>query len=92
MLRLVHKSVEDIGYGPVDEGSVQYELAVDAMQYRLQAVTLTGVLGVEQFHELKTESLVDVLLSGLGIDLRANNEADEKFVHHLEVRPHQFED
>lgn len=92
MLRLVHKSVEDIGYGPADEGSVQYELEVDAMQYRLQAVTLTGVLEVKQFQELKTETLVDLLLSGLGIDLHANNEADEKFVHHLEVRPRRFED
>ena len=74
----------------MDEGSVGYELAVD-VKYHLQAVTLAGVLGVEQFHQLKTESLVDVLLGGLGIDLRANNETDEKFVHHLEVRPRRYE-
>ena len=53
------------------------------MQYRLQVVALPGVLRVEQFHELEAESLVDVLLRGLGVDLRANDEAEEEFVRHL---------
>jgi hypothetical protein len=43
-LGLVDESVEDVGDGLADEGPVAHELAVDAVQDRLEVVPLTGVL------------------------------------------------
>ena len=43
-LRLVHEGVEDVVDGLADEGAVGHELAVDAVQDRLEVVSLARVL------------------------------------------------
>mmetsp|Transcript_15534 Transcript_15534/g.37261 ORF Transcript_15534/g.37261 Transcript_15534/m.37261 type:complete len:277 (+) Transcript_15534:1021-1851(+) len=62
------------------------------MEDRLEVIALARVLRIEQLHELEAESLVDVLLRRLGVDLGAHDEAQEEFVRDLQVRPCRLQD
>mmetsp|Transcript_10663 Transcript_10663/g.22573 ORF Transcript_10663/g.22573 Transcript_10663/m.22573 type:complete len:226 (-) Transcript_10663:199-876(-) len=61
------------------------------MKNGLQVVTLARILAIKQLNELKAETLINVLLRSLSIDLGTNNEAQKELVHNLEVRPGRFE-
>ena len=65
--------------------------AVDAMQNRLEVIAFARVLAIEEFHQLKTELLIDVLLGRLGIDFGTDDEPKEELVRDLQVRPCRFQ-
>mmetsp|Transcript_35887 Transcript_35887/g.61224 ORF Transcript_35887/g.61224 Transcript_35887/m.61224 type:complete len:261 (-) Transcript_35887:642-1424(-) len=88
---LIDKAVEHIGNGPADERPVRHELSINSVKDCLQVVTLTRILRIKQLHKLEAEPLIHILLGSLGINFRANNEAEEEFIGHLEVRPCRLE-
>ena len=49
----VHECVENVIDGAADEGTMRHELAVHAMQDRLQVISLTWILRIEQREELR---------------------------------------
>jgi hypothetical protein len=100
--RLVHKLEEDVVDGTPDERSEVEEFAVDSMQRRLQEVSLSWVLAVEQLEQLrvslerentflladlKNKALIDVSLADVCVELGALDEAQEELIDDLQVRP-----
>lgn len=86
-LGLEHVSEKHIGNCAADKCPVTHELAIQAMEACLEVVTLPWVLGVEEADEIQAELLGEDLLAGLGFDVWADDEAQEKFIHNLQVRP-----
>ena len=48
---------------------MHHKLAVDAVQYGLEVVTLPGILAVKQIQEPEDEPVVHILLRNLGIGI-----------------------
>lgn len=90
-LRLVDERVEDVVDRLADEGAVRHELAVDAVQDRLEVVALARVLRVEQLEQPEEEVGVEVALDDLWVRLVAHDEAQQELVHVLQVRPRGLE-
>lgn len=57
------------------------------MQHRLQEVTLTRVLRVEQIEQLQHKIVIDVPLCHVWLKVRRLKEPQVEFVHELQVRP-----
>ena len=66
---------------------MRHELAVDAVQDRLEVVAFPGVLRVEQFQEAGDEVSVDVLARDFCLRRPRHHEAQEELVHNVQVRP-----
>merc|ERR1719197_1549479 len=86
-LRLVDKAVESVADSAADETTMGHELAVNAVQNRLQVVALTRILTIEEVDELQAELLREVPLGNLALHLAADHETQQKLVHHLQVGP-----
>ena len=91
-LRFVDEVEEDIIDRSSDERAEVEEFAVNAVQGRLEEITLARVFRVEEFEEVEHERLVDVSLGKVRVEIWAFDEAEEEFVDDLEVRPGEFED
>lgn len=89
---LVGELEKDVVDGAADEGPQVEELAVDAVQGRLQEVPFPRIFGVEQLQELEDEAVVDVCFRDVGVEVLALDEAKEELVHDLDVRPGDFQD
>mmetsp|Transcript_42707 Transcript_42707/g.106473 ORF Transcript_42707/g.106473 Transcript_42707/m.106473 type:complete len:335 (+) Transcript_42707:653-1657(+) len=87
----VDEPVEDVVDRLTDEGAVRHELAVDAVQDRLQVVTLARILRIEQIEELDEEGGVNVLLDHLRVRLVRHDKAQQELVDVLEMRPRDFQ-
>jgi hypothetical protein len=62
------------------------------VQGRFEEVPLPGILGVEQFEELKHKAVVDVGFCDVRVEVLALDEAKEELVHNLDMRPGDFQD
>ncbi len=90
-LGFVGELEEDVVDGTTDEGPEVEEFAIYAMQGRLQKVPFPRILGIEQLEELKHKAVVDVRLGDVCVEVLAFDEAKEKLVHNLDVRPGNFQ-
>mmetsp|Transcript_39496 Transcript_39496/g.102232 ORF Transcript_39496/g.102232 Transcript_39496/m.102232 type:complete len:344 (+) Transcript_39496:133-1164(+) len=86
-LALIDDLEEHVLDGTADEGAQGHELTVDAVQDGLQVVALPRILGVEELKQLQHEVLINKTLGDLGVHVVAHDEAQEKLVDDLEVRP-----
>ena len=106
-LSLVTELEEDVVDGATNIRTEVQELAVYPMEGGLQEVTFPGVFGVEQFEQLgrlvggltdkedgtniQNKTMVDVGFRDVGVEVLALYEAKEELVHHLNVRPGDFQ-
>ena len=90
-LGLVDETVEDVVDALADEGTVGHELAIDAVQDRLEVVALARVLRVEEVEQLDQKRLVNVLFDHLRVGLVRDDEAQQELVDVLQVRPRDLE-
>mmetsp|Transcript_26440 Transcript_26440/g.55551 ORF Transcript_26440/g.55551 Transcript_26440/m.55551 type:complete len:418 (-) Transcript_26440:520-1773(-) len=90
-LRLVDEAVEDVVDGLSDKGAVRHELAVDAVEDGLEVVAFARVLRVEEVQQLHQKLRVDVLLDHLRVSLIGHDEAQQKLIDVLQVRPRGLE-
>jgi hypothetical protein len=72
---------------PPYEGPQAEELAVDAVQRRLEQVPLPRVLAVEQGEQVHDEHLVDILLGDARLELDRLETPEEELVDEVQVRP-----
>lgn len=75
-----------------DGGSQIEEFPVYPMQRCLQEIAFTGILRVEKLKEVEHESLVDISLGEIRIEIGTLDEAQEEFVNDLEMRPGELKD
>ena len=87
VLGLVDKPVEDIVDLLPNVRPQPKELAVDAVQRRLEKVTLSRVLRVEEVEQLQDEFVVDVTLGDRRLEVRRLEKAQKKLVDKLQVGP-----
>eukprot|EP00050_Salpingoeca_kvevrii_P003372 m.223265 g.223265 ORF g.223265 m.223265 type:complete len:608 (-) comp10822_c3_seq1:2384-4207(-) len=85
--RLVDKLEEDVVDGAADKRAQRQKLAVNAVQRRLEKVTLAGIFTAKKLEELKDKRLVNVLLGNGRLEVGCLEEAQEKLVHELEMGP-----
>mmetsp|Transcript_26369 Transcript_26369/g.72812 ORF Transcript_26369/g.72812 Transcript_26369/m.72812 type:complete len:279 (-) Transcript_26369:30-866(-) len=70
---------------------MRHEFTINAMQNGFKIITLTRILAVKEFHELEAKLLVHIFLGRFGVDLRADNEAEEEFISNLQVGPSRLQ-
>lgn len=87
VLRLVDEPQEDVVDLLADKGAQPEELAVDAMQHRLEEVALARILRVEELQQLQHKLLVNHALADRRLKVAALEEAQEELVHQIQVRP-----
>ncbi len=90
-LCFVDESMKRVVYLLANVGSQTEELAVDAMQNRLEKVTLARVLAVEESQQLEQEPLIDELLGHVGLKVGRLEKAQEELVDDLKVRPRRLQ-
>lgn len=86
-LRLEDEPAEDVADSLADEGAVDHELAVDAVEDGLEVLALARVPGVEEVEDAKHEGVVDEALGDLGVRVGGDDVAEEELVDKLEVGP-----
>lgn len=86
-LGLVGELEEDVVDRPSDERPQVEELAVDAMQGGLEEVSLARVLRVKELQELQNETVVDISLRDVRVEVLAFDKAEEELVDDLNMRP-----
>lgn len=74
-----------------DERAQSEKLAVNAMQHRLEEVTLARILRVEQFEQLEHEILVNVSLGDARLKVGRLQEAQVELVDELQMRPRRLQ-
>lgn len=85
--RRQYSLVENIVDLLANEGTQPQELPVDAVQHRLQEVTLARILRVEQVEQLQHEIVIDVPLGDVRLKVGRLEEPQVQLVHELQVRP-----
>jgi hypothetical protein len=109
---LVDELVEDVVDRPTDEGAEVEELAVDAVEGRLEEIALAGVFAVEELEELRRkadqfeplqgrgkkaktnlqdETLIDIPLRDVCVEVGRLDKSEEEFIDDLEMRPGKLE-
>lgn len=83
VLRLVDEPQEDVVDLLADKGAQPEELAVDAMQHRLEEVALARILRVEELQQLQHKLLVNDALADRRLKVAALEEAQEELVHQI---------
>ncbi len=91
-LSFVDEMEEDVVDAPTNGGAEVQELAIYTMKSCLEEIAFTRILRIEKFEKVEYESLVDVTLGMIGVEVRVLHEAQKEFVDDLQVRPGKFED
>lgn len=86
-LGFVCKLEEDVVDRSADEGAEVEEFAVDAVECRLEEITLSGILRVEEVEELQHKAVIYVGFCYVRVEVLTFNEAKEEFIDDLDMRP-----
>lgn len=83
-LSLEDESIENVVDGLADEGAVDHELAIDAVEDGFEIVPFPRVLAVKEFQQLQDKVLVNVLFGNLGVCVIANHVAEQELIDDLQ--------
>lgn len=82
-----HSPVEDVIDLLSNVRSQTEEFSVNTMEDRLQKVTLTWILGIEEIQNAQHKLTVDVPLCNVGLKVGRFKKAQEQLINNLKMRP-----